>query len=614
MVTTALMLDVRIYRSAFVPLLVAVVVVAFSLAERPRPIGTTLAPDAFSGDRAMRTLQQLEREFPERRPGSLGDDALAERVAEVLRSPAEEDEDAPQAAPRDEEAAGFATTRRVHDGQTIDGEIGLLTIIGSRTGRDERGIVVIAERDAAEAPSRGRLAATAALIELARVFDGRATRRTLTLVSTSGGSGGEAGIRSLAQELPHPVNAAIVLGDMGSDQAVDLPVVVPWAEEGGLAPMRLRRTVESAVELETDVEDPGSPRALAQLARQAVPLTLTGQGALGAEGVAAVTLSATGERGPSAGAEVSRERLEAFGRAALRSISALDNGPDVPVGPREYLVFQRRVIPVWGVRLLGAMLLFPLLLAAVDGLARVRRRRSPVAPWLGWIVVAAVPFLLAWGFARVLGLTDVLPAPPGPVDPEALPVDAPGLAAVMLALVLGFLVRPLLRRLVGAARARDVGEDTGGAAAALALAVVVLGVGVWVVNPYTALLLAPALHLWLLATVPEVRVPRGVGLALVLAGLVPFVLVGAYYAEQLALGPIELGWEAVLLLAGGYAGPLGAVAWSLLLACALLAASVALHRRNPRAEASEPGAVTTRGPLGYAGPGSLGGTESALRR
>ncbi|HEV2061549.1 MAG TPA: hypothetical protein VGR12_01745, partial [Solirubrobacteraceae bacterium] len=79
------MLDVRIYRTAFVPLLVALVVVAFSLAERPRPIGTTLAPDAFDGRRAMATLTQLEAEFPERRPGSLGDDALGRLVEERLR-------------------------------------------------------------------------------------------------------------------------------------------------------------------------------------------------------------------------------------------------------------------------------------------------------------------------------------------------------------------------------------------------------------------------------------------------------------------------------------------------------------------------------------------------
>jgi hypothetical protein len=598
MVTTALMLDVRIYRTAFVPALVALVVVAFSLAERPRPIGTTLAPDAFDGRRAMATLQQLESDFPGRRPGSLGDDALGRRVEQRLRE------------------ARFDVTSRLRTAQTIDGETALATVVGERAGREQRRIVIVAERDAAEEGSRARLTATAALLELARVFEGRRTRRTLTLVSTSGGSGGAAGVRELADHLPGAVDAVIVLGDLGSDSEVDLPVVVPWSEAGGMAPLRLRRTVEQAVELETEVDDPGSPRALSQFARQAVPLTLSGQGALGAEGVSAVTLSVTGERGPPAGAGVSRGRLQDFGRAALRSISALDNGPDVPAGPREYLVFQRRVIPILGVQLLGAMLLFPLLLAAVDGVARVRRRGTPVAPWLRWLVAGAFPFLLAAFFARLLGATDVLPAAPGPVDPEAEPVDAGGLAAVVLALVLGFLLRPLVGRLLRAGRAREIGahRDPAGPAAALALVLFALGLGIWIVNPYTALLALPALHLWLLVAVPEVPLPRALLLAVVLAGLLPFVLVGAYYAEQFGLGPIELAWESVLLLAGGYAGPLGIVAWSLFLACGVLAASVAVRKVRPERDGGESGRVTTRGPLSYAGPGSLGGTESALRR
>ena len=592
------MLDLRIYRAAFVPFLVAVVVVAFSLSERPRPIGTTLAPDAFSGDRAMKLIEAGDERgdpFYDRRPGSLGDDALAARVESALKS------------------AGFETRVSLKDGQTIDGDTALATVVGERVGRNERRILVVAERDAADPGSPGRLSATAALVELAKVFEGRATRRTLTLVSTSGGSGGLAGVRQLAEDLPGPVDAAIVLGDVASDAPVDLPVVVAWSEQGGLAPMRLRRTVERAVELETDVE-PGSPRALAQLARQAVPLTLSGQGPLGAADVSAVALSVSGERGPPPGARVRKGRLENFGRAALRSISALDNGPDVPVGPREYLVVQRRVVPQWAIRLLGAMLLFPLLVATVDGLARVRRRGSPVLPWLAWIAAASVPFLLAVLVARLLGLTDVLPAPPGPVDPEAEPVDAAGLAVVTLAVVLGFLLRPVLGRMLGAPRARRSGDDPGGPAAAVGVTLTVIGIGVWVVNPYTALMLLPALHLWLLAAVPEVRVPRAAGLALVLAGLVPFALVTMYYAEQLGLDPIELAWEVVLVLSGGYAGPLGALTWSVVLACGLLAASVAVRKRSLADEPSGSGPVTTRGPLGYAGPGSLGGTESALRR
>jgi hypothetical protein len=69
----------------------------------------------------------------------------------------------------------------------------------------------------------------------------------------------------------------------------------------------------------------------------------------------------------------------------------------------------------------------------------------------------------------------------------------------------------------------------------------------------------------------------------------------------------------VLLVAGGVVGPLQWVVWSLVLACLVAAAGLAL-RAKPAPAPSAGLPVTVRGPLTYAGPGSLGGTESALRR
>jgi hypothetical protein len=160
--------------------------------------------------------------------------------------------------------------------------------------------------------------------------------------------------------------------------------------------------------------------------------------------------------------------------------------------------------------------------------------------------------------------------------------------------------------------------DGGAPAAAAAIGVLLgaLAVAVWIVNPYTALLLVPAVHLWLLATVPEVRLPRLGNLALVAAGLVPFVFVTTYYASEVGLDPLELVWAAVMVLSGGYAGPLGVLAWSAILSCGIGAALVAARKRRPPRDDGDDGPpdVSIRGPLTYAGPGSLGGTKSALRR
>src|SRR3954464_8019164 len=79
------MLDPRIYRAALVPVLLAVIVCAFSLGDQPSAIGTTLAPDAFSGGRTTRELDALATAYPRRRAGDAADAALARRVADTFR-------------------------------------------------------------------------------------------------------------------------------------------------------------------------------------------------------------------------------------------------------------------------------------------------------------------------------------------------------------------------------------------------------------------------------------------------------------------------------------------------------------------------------------------------
>jgi hypothetical protein len=144
----------------------------------------------------------------------------------------------------------------------------------------------------------------------------------------------------------------------------------------------------------------------------------------------------------------------------------------------------------------------------------------------------------------------------------------------------------------------------------------VLACLVWIGNPYTALLVIPALHVWLLIAAPELRPRRGLALGLIALGLAPLALLIAFYAHQLGYGPGRAAWEAVLLVAGGHVGLGSALLWSVAFGCAVAAGLVAaLGPSAPGAPAiDEREEITIRGPLSYAGPGSLGGTESALRR
>jgi hypothetical protein len=152
-----------------------------------------------------------------------------------------------------------------------------------------------------------------------------------------------------------------------------------------------------------------------------------------------------------------------------------------------------------------------------------------------------------------------------------------------------------------------------GAAAALLLVLCALTLVIWVSNPFAAAMLLPALHLWLWVTAPEVRMHPALRLVLLLAGVAPLVIGVVYYMVTLGYGPIDLAWTVVLMVAGGHIGVLAALEWSIALGCALSIRAIAawtVQREQPLEESS----VSVRGPVTYAGPGSLGGTESALRR
>ena len=598
------MLNARLYRAALLPVVLALAVAAFSLGGRVTPLTSTLAPDAFEGSRAFSDMNALSAAFPSRRAGSEGDSRLAAQAADMLRGLG------------GTAGGGFSVRVEPAEGQTLDGERTLTTVIAERPGSTNAApVLIIAHRDAAARPSRAEMSGTAVLLELARVFASRETKRTIILASTSGGSGGDAGAAALASELHVPVDAAIVLGDLASAHA-RRPFVIPFSDGLGSAPSLLERTVSDAITRETG-SDPGAPSALGQLAHLAFPLASGEQGVLDAEGLPAVLVQASGERGPAPAAAVSTERLEGLGRSVLTAVDALDASPDVPASMQTGLVLQRKTLPAWTVRLLVATLLLGPMLVAADGLARARRRRLAVGRATLWTLSCSLPFLSCALFAVLLGALGVLGASlPVPAPPGGTPFDGTAATVVAAALLTFVLAWLLWVRLVGRL---GWGARPDPDVAGLAVLLVLLPVAAlaWVGNPYEALLLVPAAHIWLLIASPELRPGRAGSLALVLAGIAPLALLIAFYAHQLGLGAGDVAWTAVLLVAGGHVGLLGALLWSLALGCAgaaTLVASAPASVEPPDLRGGERVEVTIRGPLTYAGPGSLGGTESALRR
>ncbi len=622
------MLDLRVYRAAFLPALLAVFVVAFSLEGRPSPIRTRAVADAFDPARAYGTprvrdsLLELAEAFPERAPGSAGDAALADRVGAGFR------------------ASGFEVSSTSEPGRTVDGETDLETVVGVRPGLSSRRIVVLAHRDALAAPGVAELSGTAALLELARIYRtrvpraeedadasgrpqlvGRDLRKTLVLVSTSGGSGGSAGARAWAREQdPGTIDAVLVLGDLAS-VTWHKPWVVRWSNGREEPPLGLQRTVEAAVRQEVG-EDPGGSRASAQWARRALPLTVGEQGEVNREELPAVLLQISGERGPAEGARVSRDRFTELGRGALRAVIALDEagrasgGDTRPVfaGESEGIVTLRNVLPDWSVRLMVLCLLLPALLAALDAFFRARRHHLHAGSWVGWTLAAGVAVPLAWIWLRLLGIAGALPAPRGPVLPSDLQLStgqAAALASVALALVAGVVAA----RLLGLSGRAVRGNPAAGAAGA-AVGAVVCGVAllVWLPNPYAAALLVPAAHLWLFLGAPQTRLRGAWGWVALAAGLLAPALVLVAEMDALRIGPLALTRMWLVATAGGHVSAWSALALGALVGATVTLVRILLARRKLVATAPPDERPRTRGPATYAGPGSLGGTESALRR
>jgi hypothetical protein len=590
------MLDPRIYRTGLVAVALAVIVLAFSLGNQQGPLTTTLAPEAFNGGHAYATMTRLANEYPNRRPGSGADTAIAREVTRLMS------------------VNGFFVSKSDFHAQTAAGPRTLTNITGVRPGLASGSIVVVAHRDSLTSPGMADASGTAVLEELAHDLPGETHRHTIVLASTSG-STGEGGAIQLAKSLNEPIDAVIVLGDLAGS-GLRQPVVVPWSNGQAVAPTRLRNTVATALSQQAQLA-PGAPSLGGQFAHLAFPFTATEQGPFGTAGESAVLMSVSGDRAPAGDEPTSPVRIAAMGRSVLQTINALDAGPSVPT-PSAYLLFDGKVVPAWAVSLFVLALILPVLAATIDGIARARRRGHPILRWVVWALASAIPFALALApvlGARLVGLFHARPT--APVSADAVPPHSAGvviLAAIVVVIVLGFaLLRPLVIRAAHVGSSGLVSEsDAPGAASGLLLVLCVATLAIWAANPFAAALLIPALHLWLWAVGPDLRLRRSLALALVACGLVAPVLVIIYYARSLGVDPVGLAWSGALLVAGGHVGLLAALEWSVVAGCAL--GIVLIAARSMRAVPAEEQPVTIRGPVTYAGPGSLGGTKSALRR
>ena len=598
------MVDPRIYRGLLILVAFAVIVFGFSLQSQPGSLGASVAPGQFFSG-VYGTMKKLARDYPQRAPGSPGDQRLANYVQQQL------------SGKNSSQIHGFSVQTADSTTSTAAGDRTLETVTATRPGVGSGTVVVVSHRDATQPHAVADISGTAVMLDLARALSGETLNRSVTLVSTSGQIGA-AGATQLAESLVgQQVDAVIVLGNLAGS-LVRNPIVVPWSTGDSLAPPLLVNTLAKFVSAQAGLKNQGSGIG-GQFVHLAFPFALTEQAPFDARGIPAVLLSLSGDR-PSVGSVPlgSAARLAGLGAAVLGTVNALDNGSAV-AAPSSYLALSGKVVPLWAVRLLVLALLLPVLATTVDAAARAHRRGHALVRWLGWVLSAAVPFvvgLVALLIARVGGLLSA--TPPGAVGAgvKLTGGDVAVLLAVLALVVVSFVfLRPIclraLTRLPELGR-RPVSPAADAAAVALSVVTCLLTLVIWVRDPFAALLLVPALHLWLWLAQPGARSRRWSAALLVLLAAVPAVLVLAYYANAYGLSPVGLAWS-LALMTGGALPVITALCWSVALGCLASAVVIAARAMQATTAAPEP-TVTVRGPAGYAGPGSLGGTQSALRR
>jgi peptidase M28-like protein len=588
--------DLRIYRAAFVAALLSVLVLMFSLQERPAPLSAPIAPDAFKGEVAYGETSRLVHLYPERRPGSADDESVASLVQGRFRS------------------LGFQTTRDRFDADSDGSDVRMTNVIGVLNAPSDRQVVVMAPRDAAGRPGASSASSTAVLLQLAQALDGSSREKTFVFVSVDGSVAGGAGARRFADTYADrsKVDAVLVVDDIGAASA-RRPFVVPWSTTSRRASLQVVRTADAALAREsigTSTNDSWE----AQFLRQAWPLTLREQGPPVARGFEAVTMTARGEvprgDGPDPLSDISSDRLQTFGRAAFGAALAYDATRALQRSPHRYIVAGSKVIPDWAIALLAISLMIPAVVASFDAFARARRRRMPIDRAISWTLAGSVPFALTFAVAFGLELVGWLP---DSVSEALAPASSPTFGealAPLLAVLAVFVLSWMYLRPVLAGPVRAVGPEGPAPIVALALVLSIEVLLVAVVDPFTALMLAPAAHLCVLASLPAR--PRRSVLAggIVVGALALPVLALGYYGATLDLGGDPTAYA--LMLVGSATRSVWTALLGSLLAGTLVSAAIVSLARPRTDEVDDP--VTVRGPVTYAGPGSLGGTESALPR
>ena len=542
------MLNRRLYLQAWLVAVVALLV-AFLTLEPPSEDVEPSGVATFIATDAVRAAADLAKVAPARAPGTSGARAGTEWVR----------------ARFDELDQGNRVAVQPFLARARGAELSLANVFftqpATAEARSQRNILIVARRDTPRGVSVGA-SGTAMLVELARTAAKSRYRHRLIFLSVDGTSLGNAGLRWYLRSVERSRIAGVVILDApaeGTGREFHL-----WSEGAGRQALALRQLAERSMESAGFVASP-LPSFGEQLVRLAAPETRGDQRAAIDLGIPAVTLSGRDESVPVADTSpLDPLRVGAAGTATLHLINRIDaieraNSPDAA------LAYAGRVLRPSVGRLALLLLALPLLVMALDAAARVRRARVRLSVGLravAWRFVTPLAVLL---LAHLMTMWGVL-RPPNvgrPPSPAELAVGGRAVLVMLFLALVALVVWLWVRPRVIATGANSPAEAAG---ALVWLGLITLVA--WWFTPFALVLILPAAHAALAATVVPRRWQVGALAALALSAPIAVVLMTASDIDR---NPVFAVWylcETSVSGARGLAGPIlavlvGVCVWSL---------------------------------------------------
>ncbi len=515
----------------------------------------------FDANRALRTAEDMDRNYPDRSLGSEDASGVISWLVEKLSLSLDIKSDN---VIQDEFTAPLGDNRVIFRNVAV-----------ALQGASKETILITAPRDTPAIVKVDHLAyagGTAILTDLAQVFSSRPHQKTFVFLSTEDIDNGAISIRRFLDTYPDAANVTTILSvhGLGKEEAAVLQGGVTGSHN--VTPgwyLQLVRGVLAKSGLALKV-----PGIMGQAADQALSLSHGDQVAGLNRGIAALTLFDDGPGKPTSAG------LATQGAAIERLLLSLDSGSEAPPDPGTALLLQSgRFLTNQAVGLLALLMLLPTVAALLIWLFASRITGRVALRHVRNLLSFAIPVAWVLLLAFLLSRFGLIPRYQFEVPAIVGPATQPRVVPTLILLLLGAAGFVVSRHLLGYLRPREQRATTEMARLSTGFFGLLVGLALVLFrSPFLMLPCIAAAWAWPLATCFAEPVYSGAvwrhrftsNTPILLLGLIAPVLLYAYIASANGVGWTNAWWYVLVQTVSGSYGFLGPTAFALITASFLV--------------------------------------------